>query len=248
MLSKWCGRFGNNVFQLCNAIQYCKKNNFVFESSDHPLINRFIFNNHIKYSEIIQNHNFFYGPATATPEEKFDIIQNIIKLNLKQINIKNINEETLVVHIRSGDIFDTARINSYYIQNPLNYFLKIIDQYKETIVIYENNNNPIIDELIKNRNIKIESNDFATDLGIILGASNLCLSGVGTLGPVCSVLSNKIKKLHVTNLVSHMKMIKKLSASVYIDEIKLDLEKYIKPGDWKNTKEQRDLMIKFQLE
>ena len=64
-----------------------------------------------------------------------------IKLSIKQ-NIE-IDEDTLVIHCRTGNIF-YGNWNNLYTQNSLNYFLKISQDYKKVILVTgKEHNNPI---------------------------------------------------------------------------------------------------------
>ena len=38
---QWCGRFGNNIQQISNAISYCQENKLNFSSPDNELIKPF---------------------------------------------------------------------------------------------------------------------------------------------------------------------------------------------------------------
>ena len=39
-----------------------------------------------------------------------------------------------------------------YVQNPLSYFEKLIDQFEKIIIVSSDDKNPVINELKKNRN------------------------------------------------------------------------------------------------
>ena len=41
---QWCGRFGNNIQQISNAIFFCKENSLNFQSPDNEVINSFSVN------------------------------------------------------------------------------------------------------------------------------------------------------------------------------------------------------------
>jgi hypothetical protein len=247
---KWRGGFGNNIMQLSNAIEYSLNNNYAFESLDHPLINKFTVNSHILYREIESKHykDFFYHGC----KNRYKIIEEFIKPNLKNIitsQIKKIESNTVVISIRSGDIFEINNRKlplqgvQSYVQNPLSYFKKIINMYEKAIVVYQNESNPIIEHLSKLKNVQMESNDFPWRIARVLSAQNLCLSGYSTFGPMCCMLSNNLNKLHVTNLTTGISQIQK---HIEIDLTNIDLNRYIKIGDWKNTEEQRSLMINFE--
>lgn len=241
-ISSWFGRFGNNIIQLSNACSYALENNCLFESPDHSMIKPFIINGYNNGG--IYKNLFFYG-FSRYDSERHTIVQKYIKPNLIEIPYFNINDNTLVIHIRSGDIF-SHNPHSKYIQNPLNYFLSIIDNFQETIVVCEDNKNPIIGYLKKIKCVRVEQNDFLTDISMILSAKNLCLSGVGTFGPICAMLSDNIQNLFITNIVNiDDQWI--FNSNINVEYSHIDLDRYIKPNSWKNTADQRSLMINYQM-
>lgn len=241
-ISSWFGRFGNNIIQLSNACGYALENNYLFESTDHIMIKPFIINGSNNGS--IYKNLFFYG-FDRYDSERHAIVQKYIKPNLIEIPYFNISDNTLVIHIRSGDIFSNNPHNKY-IQNPLNYFLSIIDNFQETIVLCEDDKNPVIDYLKKIKSVRVEHNDFLTDMSILLSTKNLCLSGVGTFGPICAMLSNHIKNLFITNIVNiDNQWI--FNNNINVQYAYINLDRYIKPNSWKNTESQRLLMINYKM-
>ena len=128
ILNTLYGRLGNNIIQLSNiidiAISYkhnikinVKKLNFFDLSVIEKYFNKY--NN----SEIITNKdNFFYRVRMSFPNNIFK--QNIEEWNKilhKAFLIKNINklnENDVVIHIRSGDIF-SSKPHPNYVPPPL---------------------------------------------------------------------------------------------------------------------------------
>jgi hypothetical protein len=241
-ISKWYERFGNNMLQLANACCYSVLNNAYFQSPQHEFVDIFTINNYIKYSYTIEE-SFFYN------YEKYDKIRHeyvkkYIRPNL--INIPEydpINNDTVIIHIRSGDVF-TKEPHSKYIQNPLSYFQKIIKNYEKTIVVCEDSNNPVINEFKKNSNIQVKFLSLQETIAMMLAAQNIVFSGVGTFGPICAMLSNNLKKIYMTN-ISNIDNQWFFDTSINIEHTNISLCKYISPNTWKNSAEQRELMIKY---
>ena len=149
-INSYYGGFGNNLQQLALGAMYAElyKNNFY--SKEHKLVNTFsIINNN--FSDFFAKYRFdsrFYNfenisekftnsPITDTPlknkdakyynENFYKIFQDIIEPNLNFKKDIEIDDQTLVMHIRSGDIFEKSEDNTilghdYYLQNPLIYF------------------------------------------------------------------------------------------------------------------------------
>ena len=107
----------------------------------------------------------------------------------------------MVIHIRSGDIFDIP-ITSYF-QNPINYYQKLIENYEKVILVTsEEKNNPVIGKLLKESNVTLHSSSVEQDFNLLVNAVNLATSGVGTFPIAAALLSKKLKNFYYTNLFS----------------------------------------------
>ena len=129
-------------------------------------------------------------------EERNKILQKAFLIN----NINKLPENDLVIHIRSGDIFN-SKPHPNYIPPPLSYYTKEIDKYKyEKIhIICEDTINPVTNELRKlYKNAVYEKNTLEKDIRIILGATNIIYS-VGTFIPSLMLLSDNNKYLQLTH-------------------------------------------------
>ena len=75
------------------------------------------------------------------------------------------DDDTLVIHIRSGDIFAHEHNPPHdYTPNPLVYYKNLVESFKKVIVVTENDNyNPIIPELKKYDNVTVKSSTVASD-------------------------------------------------------------------------------------
>ena len=241
-LSRWVGRFGNNVIQLVNAANYSIENEHYFESPIHELIKSFTINEHIRYSKYVIGS--FFDEFSCYSKIRHKYIQQYIAPNLIHIPIyESLDKNTLLIHIRSGDIFK-SNPNSKYIQNPLSYFEKTIRSYSNSIVLCEDFENPIIQKLSNNPKVKIQSLSLQHTIATMLAAQNICFSGYGTFGPVCAMLSKHIKKIHITNIVN-LNNEWHFNDNIEIVHDTICLEKYIPPNSWKNTQEQRKLMVDY---
>ena len=208
ILNAWYGRLGNNIRQLSNIIDIAiaykhnikinvKKLNFF----DLSVIEKY-FSKYNNSEIIIDRNQFFYSSKLSFPKEIFK--QNIEERNKilqKAFLINNINklpENDLVIHIRSGDIFNTHS-HPKYVPPPLSYYTKEIDKYKykKIHIICEDTKNPVVNELLKlYKNAVYEQNTLEKDIRIILGATNIIYS-VGTFIPSLMWLSNNNKYLYL---------------------------------------------------
>ena len=240
ILKAWYKRLGNNIIQLSNiihiaiAFKHNIKINVQHKFFDVSLIEKYF--NKYNNSEIITDDKnlFFRNSKLSFPnaifeqniEEKNKILKNAFLIK----NINKLNENDLVIHIRSGDIF-SSRPHREYVPPPLCYYTKEIDKYKyEKIhIICEDTKNPVVNELLKSyKNAVWEKNNLEKDIRIILGATNIIYS-VGTFIPSLMYLSNNNKYLFGYSFSNHDKL--------------NEYYKIMKP--WKNTKVQRNYILTY---
>lgn len=260
----WCGRFGNNIQQISNAIYFSSKNNFTFISPNNEHINSFM----IPFGEKLCPSNLFFFHVDSETDQgpahfgcNLDEIRLIrrkicleyIKPNLKvnKDNIKKIDKDTIVIHIRSGDIF--SRDNYYcpvvsrYLQNPLKYYLDIIKDFEKVIVLTEDHLNPVIPELEKIEKVKIKICNVQETIETMLSATNLATSGISSFPIACALLSDNIENiycsdLHLNEIISYKDF---FDENVNIHITNLNLDRYIKYNEWLNTPEQKKLMVNY---
>jgi hypothetical protein len=258
----WCGRFGNNIQQISNAIYFSKKNFLKFTCPDNNLINNFF----IKYgeTECPPSSYFFYKKSETNqggPDFECDVEDlrrqrvKICKeiyphLKINHSNVYSLDETIVVASIRSGDIFSRKNyycpVVSKYIQNPLSYYLNIISKYKKCIVLTEDYLNPVVLELANINNVEIKICDIKETLEVALSTKNLITSGVSTFSIACALLSKNIKNLYCTNIIMDEILSYKdiQDENIKIHKTNIDLTKYI--SEWLNTEQQRKLMISYE--
>ena len=112
-VSHWYGRLGNNIQQICNGILHSEVNGQGFFTPEHELINKVIVNYNVKQMLNPPNRYFHYN----TKNKDFDIDLGFLFTNMSRVARQYIvpnfkfsvgtpyDEDTLVVHVRSGDIF-----------------------------------------------------------------------------------------------------------------------------------------------
>jgi len=261
-LQGWYGRFGNNIQQISNGIYYAMENNICFISPEHQLVRGFKFNNKENNNCVLKS-NFYDFIKCSNNNYNLDFSCNVEKLNLnRDLIVKKIIRPNLkidinsfeplpsnevVMHIRTGDIF-ISNPHILYVQNPLSFYQKIIDKYDKVYIVCENTNF-IVDLLLQNSKVVLHSKSIEEDLSLIMRAQNVVSSGVGTFVIAASMLSTNIKNFYCTNLYleDHLNPTM-LSKDINVNMTNINLEKYIKIGDWKNNEEQRQIMLKYDLE
>lgn len=166
-------------------------------------------------------------------------IINIQETHFSKINM-DVIENTLFIHIRSGDIFEND-IHPAYVQPPVSFYKYIIknNDYAQIIIVSENFSNPCIKILLEEypNIILLKSNNQLDDVSVLMQSRNF-VCGFGTFGYSNAFLNKNIKKLYIPkycdiffdNSITQFKI------------IKININNYIKIGDWKATSEQLDLM------
>ena len=264
---QWCGRFGNNVQQISNAIFFCKENSLNFQSPDNEVINSFSVN----FGENLCNPGlyFFHIPSklgSGIPDYttgdihllykvRRDICKEYIYSNLKINfdNVKELDNDTVVMHIRSGDIFSRkdyyCSVVSNYLQNPLDYYIKISEKYSKVIVLTEDYQNPVIAELNKIEKFDIRILGIQETIETMLSAKNIVTSGVSSFGIACALLSKNVKRVYASDLVVDeiLNFNDLIQTDIEVKVISIDTERYIKWNNWLNSDEQRKIMIEYKI-
>lgn len=264
-ISQWCGRFGNNIQQISNAIFYCEENQMTFISPNNDLVNPFVISFGDKYC--YPNYFFFHVDSiTGQGKAHFACDLEKIRLNRRRIclqyikdnlkvnkdNINKIDKDTVVIHVRSGDIF--IRTNYYcpvvsrYLQNPLKYYLDIIKDFDKVLVLTEDYLNPVLNELNKIDKVEIKICSVEETIEVMLSAANLVSSGISSFPVACALLSDNIENFYCSDfqldeIISYKDFFDE-SANIHIT--KIDEDKYIKSNEWLNTEEQRKLMVEYE--
>lgn len=263
-ISHWCGRFGNNIQQISNAIYFCQKNNLRFSCPENDWINPFVINFGI-IAAPPQRYFFFNVSETGQGGPDFNCDLHDLNSSRKEICVKYIlpnlklntqysiplADDICVIHIRSGDIFSRenylCNVVSKYLQNPFSYYKYISSKYRTCICVYEDDKNPVISELKKINNVVLTRSSFEKDLELLLSTKNLVSSGVSTFSIAAALLSKNLKKLHATDIFlnEHLNPTM-LYNKIDVQITKINQDRYIKNGSWLNTKQQRDLMISYE--
>lgn len=271
-ISHWSGRLGNNIQQLANALllsQYSRKS--FQQKLNHDIIEKFYINfskNTGTQFEEISGRFYSWEPMVHCEKGIFEgdnevgLTREFIYSNMravcrdyvsKHLNLpkkESLDENTVVMHLRSGDafhrVFDPG-IN--YVPNPLIFYLNLIDSFDKCILITEpDKENPILHELMKIDKIQIQTSSVANDFATLMSAKNIALSGVGTFAVAAALCSNSIQNLYTTDLLltEHLNYTMLIDTDVTVNV--MELENYIPvyPCSWKNTEEQRKFILEYR--
>lgn len=267
-VSHWSGRLGNNIQQVANCIMSAEHHGVPFSQHlEHEIIpkwdlylgeneynatGRFYSWEPLVHCEkgIREGGNEIGISSEYVYEHMRRICLNYIAPKLKLPEKEIIGDETIVMHLRSGDnyhrIFDPP---TNYVPNPLIFYLNLIESFDKCILITEpDDKNPIVHELKKIDKVQIQSSTVEDDFATLMSSKNVALSGVGTFAMAAVLCSRNIKNLYTTNLLltEHLNytMMHKTDVQVHV----MDLENYLPviPCSWKNTEEQRQFIIDYR--
>ena len=256
-ISDWSGRFGNNIQQICNGILYSEMNNCGFISPDHQYINSIYFNCTSKLSPTFYNPFYYYDGKYKS----FNIDVNYLFNNIRRVCLDYIrpnfkfkiddpfDKDTLVIHIRSGDIFSDVHLSPHdYCPNPLYYYLQLTEYYNKIIVVTEPDNyNPIVDQLKKISKIRIQYLSVEEDFSTLMRAKNIASSGTGTFSVAAALCSTNVKNFYCSNLYmkSHLNP-EMLMNHITVKQINLD--NFLELNTWINSENQRNFLLTYSGE
>ena len=247
---------GNSLITLNNLINVCENigcKNIISPSGLKSIIKKPIFykeynitifpysyKNKIKIDIELNSQTIYHFRYRSKPHKiRLDIIRDEIFSNLPKYKG---NPNDLIIKLRSGDIF-INRIDLDYSQPPLCFYQKIINEHKfNNIYILSNGHeNPVVDELLKLYNkIKYIEGKLEEAISIIVNAYNLVLP-ISTFPMTLIWINNNLRNLFIYELGSYT--LRKNNYTIHKmkpSNIYLKLMKH----NWKNTKEQKDLMLR----
>jgi hypothetical protein len=252
-IDNWYGRFGNNILQLVYSIVIAidkKYNKIVFPRHAYFNKQEIIIND----EHILESHKltgcFYPFNHKDKPKFKFSRIKYIFKKYIEEILIfkrqdVNITDQDIVLHIRSGDIFQFDAFG--YLQPPVYFYKTVLNDYSaKRIIVSEDCLNPCINWLIQNENCKrVQNSNLINDINIIINAHNVCF-GFGTFGIFMLLMNDKAQNVYFPDY-SYNKIINSWNVE-FDSDFKvhvIELPDYIENGKWFRTKENLATMINY---
>jgi hypothetical protein len=274
------GRFGNNTYQIVNAFCAAKALRIpqVFLRSFDFVEETSFSNVQLKSAKSLPDKSksglvgSFYAPygfesifkIAKYNDDNFSQIVNMIRNTYRGIISKAIAKQSIVLHFRSGDVFNSAP-HHWYVQPPASYYMKCFDHACENSVydlvelVYEDRSNPAI-EIVENelasRRIAFESRSTTVggDLVRLLSADCI-ISSYGTFCEAAGILSKYLKNYYCFRDPSSQNDLRPFSQcwtailllvgglNLYVcDDFNFD---YIRPRFWQNSEEQQSAIRLF---
>lgn len=259
------GRMGNVIIQMINALAIAKKCGLPAVVANKSLLDEkgvVIERDGIRLYAVgstppdgfYLEGDFFYPGAftnrTLPPskEQQYDIAQRyLVPLIGPARSIGDDGE--LVVHIRSGDIFQ-PNPHPGYVQPPLAFYKTVLNDLfwrgvvNKVLIVCEDRENPCINALEayalgNGIPCRVQSGTLREDVLALLQARHLVF-GVGTFGAGICLLSEEVKTLNVFNSTIYKGIPSIQEGSIYFADAG-----YIKDGEWVCSAAQRQLMLDF---
>ena len=250
-ISKWCGRLGNNILQLKNAIQVALfyNCNIIIPNHEYFTTNYIIVDSTINKNNSIKiTHDFFNFELinnidrnlfNINMDKTIDILKQIFRIK----NVSPLHDNDLVIHIRSGDIFKQKPHQSY-IMPPLSYYTNIINNnnFNNITIIAECKSNPCINKLLAlYPKIKFIKQSLDRDIKLLLASANV-IESFGSFVPALLLVSNNIKNLYKPSY--QVNFFGATSYKINIHETDLNHYKNLL-SPWQNTKKQINIMLTY---
>ena len=266
-VSHWSGRLGNNIQQVANCIMAAEKNGGTFEQRlDHDIISKFTVSfgdsgsacgRFYSWEALVHCEHQCYEGGNEIGVGVEHVYRNMrrichkyIRPNLKLPSKESIGEDTIVMHLRSGDnyhrVFDPP---TNYVPNPLIYYLNLINSFdKATLITESDMANPLIRELLWISKLNVQKESVAEDFATLMSAKNVALSGVGTFAMAAALCSSQIENLYTTDLLltEHLNYTMLYNTNVNVHVMELDNYIPVFPCSWKNTDEQRQFILNYR--
>lgn len=238
-------QYGNNFISLLSALAIARgigvnrlvlsrgylfiKNNFTYRGISVEI--------GANYDECF-SYNYLYWPnelkpliakfmTHITPEFRQILTENIPKIELP--------DDSLVVHIRSGDVFRAVPHRKYG-QPPCSYYTDVIrmKNWSKIFVLSQDRKNPCVDVVVKEVG-GYKQQSVSEDVGYMIAAKNLVIS-VSTLVNAAVTISEKLENLYTFN---HTRFIDINTMNcVPTNEFKWKVLRY-----WKNNEKQRKMIL-----
>ena len=251
IIKNWQGRIGNNMIQLIHSILFAQeKGHNIVQIPKHPLFKkREIILREVIGCEPKDQTDFFFSSRKMSflksiPMYRYREIAQTRILPILNFDIpkKRKIQNTVSVHLRGGDIFN-KKPHPNYIIPPLSYYYNILKDFEQNkiTIVYEDKRNICLQPLNDTfKEATYQSCKLINDIQLLC-ESETFVCGMGTFSTLIYFLSPNIKNIFLPDYFMY-------PGSSDFGEIKthiIGLPNYIKPGKWKNTIEQREIILNY---
>jgi hypothetical protein len=271
----WGGRLGNNLMQLSLALSIAEQLHANLSVPTHTFLQNHSWSFRMErrsnncHEHVIRRHFYYEQFDDCFHWLAEDAIRRrtLLKYVLPSLTVKpaTVSNSTLVIHIRSGDIFE-QHPHRCYTQPPLAFYKWIIQKHNFTDVLvcteFGGKQNPVIRHLqnwpLQNLNITVQKRLLEDDISLMLGAENMVLS-VSTLSSVLALMSPRLSRrfvpyCEVTDCYGQ-RLRHRGDLRQYIPHVTTNIPgycyefpHYIRIGDWNASETQINLLSSYPEE
>ena len=212
-------------------------------------------------NRFVLQSRFFYGRYVPRAVERdHQRIATILRQAIRPILMAGLEGGTLdagtvVIHIRSGDLFEVEGHGSHpgYVQPPLAYYIAALDHaaaqhpVERVILVHEDRANPCVDALEAHlastgTPCTMQSGTLRDDTATIFAARRL-IAGHGTFAPALIAQSERAEAVYFFRRVSQARLFDMKTPRIFVA---MDTAgAFTQSGAWANTAEQRQLMLDY---
>ncbi len=170
-----------------------------------------------------------------------------------------LGDDTLAIHVRSGDIFQPDGSNPKYGQPPLSWYQRLIEDsgYRDVVLVtqtrfHQGGPNPVVGEIERRwPHVRILSEDLESDFHTLRHARHLALSG-GTFAVAAAMLSTRLARLHVPRYARgfdpNFTHAFPAGEDLGFTRVDYEIRRYEGMKHWRHTKEQVTLMLEHSID
>jgi len=122
-----------------------------------------------------------------------------------------------------------------------------LDSFDKALVVTEPDEyNPVVEELKRHSKVTVQSLSVEEDFATLMGARNVASSGVGTFAVAAALCSQRIERFYCSNVSISEHLNWHMLVGKEVEVHCMHLDNYIKPGEWRNTDEQRQFILDYK--
>lgn len=199
--------------------------------------------------------DFFYGesPQQTLSLEKAEVAWLHLRSRLKiSVPKKSTGPKILTIHVRGGDVFG-PRTPSSYGQPPLSFYALVIDsqEWEKVTVVHQDMSNPTLQGILDHcasSEIPVATHcgTDTQDVSALLSAEHI-VAGRGTFIPAVAGLSPFCRSVYFFEDKCAIEPPRESITMFRVADFIGEYRESVLSGNWKNSKEQRDLMVEYPV-
>lgn len=263
------GRFGNSYIQIANALTLARQIGIeTVVAEGVPWLSSGLLsklNVHLRSGTTSHRFSAFRGPVLVGKffySQEFpgflgekipsDVSQDLFSASTLKPEDPPLGNDTLVVHIRGGDVF-TSKPPRHYGQPPFAFYQRIIESrnWAEVVIVHEDGANPVLHKLGKYLDDEglpywLSSGDLQSDLKVLFRARNL-VCGNGSFTRAVVDMSPNLRTYFRLDGTYPIPSSNLNATEVTIYDLDETFKREILQGNWSNSQRQLQLMLDYPV-